>query len=305
MKKANTTPIKSEANPQLSNSLVKHRATRNIKPNSLIFTKDVQVNMPRKKNIAKKNVLINNAIKTINKKSKLVGNKLNKFKFKSTDHKLKKNLNSPKSAKLTAGKLTRRKYTKQDQTLDDQSSSLTSSTDDQEDSVSSENENKNSINLNSSKLNNLYKQQPLTKNGKPLGRPRKPIAVNNILDCFKDHPIADGLNCNNESFKNLLEKIDESHKNQIMQLKKDLNDKDKEKVLLDVKNAALMKENEMLRMRLAGLNSESDLRKELEKMKKLHSQEISEIKKKLWVINKYILIWIVFNLNHFFLNHHS
>lgn len=277
IKKSNIVPsptkseIELKPNVQLPTLLPKPRSSRNIKPNSLIFTKDVEVNMPRKRNIVKK------------KASRLASNALNKFK--STGYNLKKNLISNAATKLTANKLktTKRKYKKRDKILDDQSSLTTSSTDELEDNISNDNENfKNSINLNSSKLTHLFNKQPLTKNGKLKGRPRKPVVIDSILDCLKDVSVA---GYDSKNFKSLLEKIDESHKNQMMQLRKELDDKDKEKVLLDAKNAKLTEEIEMLRGRLTDLNNESELQKEIQRIKKLHCEEISDIKKKLWCSN--------------------
>ena len=80
----------------------------------------------------------------------------------------------------------------------------------------------------------------------------------------------------------------------MMKLRKEIEEKDREKVVLNVKNASLIKENESLRARIANLINESELRKELEEIKRLHSQEIMEIKKMRWVSESHSKEWSLF-----------
>lgn len=303
--------------PEPSSPLLKSRSTRTPKPNSFIFSSENEVRMPRKRMHSKKNQLIKNSIKTINKKAKLTSlkakpkNGLNGYgKTKATinnAYSLKgynglsnaKNSTTNDAPDNRAPKLTKRRYVKRKKRLDSDQAVLNSSSDDTESSTFSSNENKKNIaNLKPNEINHLFTKQPVTKNGKIRGRPRKPIKIDSLLNVLSNG-VPGGQNVET-GFKHLLEKIGESHNHQMNKLRKEMEEKDREKVVLNVKNASLIKENESLRARIASLINESELRKELEDIKRLHSQEIVEIKKMRWVSGLFSVIcsklqWTVLN----------
>lgn len=287
---------------KLSSPLLKSRSTRTPKPNSFIFSSDNEVRMPRKNVHSKRNQLIKTSIKTMNKKAKLINlkakpkNGLNGYsktnkQILSNAYGLKNGYNGLSDAKSgptshapdnRTPKLTKRRYVKRKPRLDSDQLVHSSSDDTENSSTFASNENKNFTNLNlkNSDINHLFTKQPVTKNGKIRGRPRKPIMIDSILNAFSNG--APGKN-GDAGFKHLLERIGESHNQQMNKLRKEMDEKEREKIVLNVKNASLIKENESLRARIANLINESELRKELEEIKRLHSQEIMETKKMRWV----------------------
>jgi len=291
---------------QNTSALLKSRSSRVHKPNSFIFSSDNVVRMPQKKHI-KTNSILNNAIKTINKTKlnhDLRKTNLTNFKEKINGYNYTKNRinGSTKSRKpIVKSELIKRCYPKRKLKLNpkytkyesDQLTNTSSSSEDTE-SNSIPNENKNLINLSNNKinhtLNHLFTKQPITKNGKIRGRPRKPVEIEGLLGILgSGKKLANGKNGNGDqhnNFKNLLEKIHESHQNQLNKLRKEIEDKEQERIVTEVKNASLKKEIEMLRSRINSLINESELSKELESIKEQHNEEISKIKKKLWCSNK-------------------
>lgn len=260
--------------------------------------------MPRKKIQSKRNQLIKTSIKTINKKAKLItlkakpksglnGYKSNSKPVLSNSYGLK-SYNGLSDAKPSPTNHatnhspdnnrtpTKRRYVKRKQRLDSDQLVHSSSDDTENSTTFASNENKNFTNLTlkTSDINHLFTKQPVTKNGKIRGRPRKPIVIDSILHALSNGP--PGTN-GEAGFKHLLERIGESHNHQMNKLRKEMEEKEREKIVLNVKNASLIKENESLRARIANLINESELRKELEEIKRLHSQEIMETKKHRWV----------------------
>lgn len=274
------------------------RSARVRKPNPFIFNDNV-VQMPQKKHV-KKNLLLNNAIKTINKKATFA-NKLKKTSL--TNHKangiggykLKNRLNGSATTRTTMkttisqhNRITKRRYIKRKPKLE--ADQLTDSSFDDTESNSISNENKNSINLKCNinhTLNHLFTKQPVTKNGKIRGRPRKPVRIDSLFDMLNSHQSINGKNGSNgeqqNNFKNLLEKIHESHQSQLAKLRREIEEREKEILVLDDRNETLKEENVMLRNRITNIINESELSKELESMRSEHRKEISDTKKKLWV----------------------
>ena len=69
----------------------------------------------------------------------------------------------------------------------------------------------------------------------------------------------------------------------MFQLRKELEDRDRKRLRLQIKLSALQQEIEILRNREVNSDRESNYYKQLETLKEEHKQEISNMKKKQWV----------------------
>ncbi|RWS07351.1 zinc finger MYND domain-containing protein 11-like protein [Dinothrombium tinctorium] len=259
---AETESISSQESQESTLSLSKSRPARSLKPNSLIFTAGIQPISPHKH---KKRGRLN-----INSNQKLP--------------------RTPKTPKLRVyGRRGRPPKIR-----DNLEPSVT---------IVNQVEHSKSSPLLSSLLNNTlhvpsYMTSPTTRTGKPKGRPRKyplPSPAASILNISKrisenllPPPPPPGTSCDcdekyRKHFQNLEETLTTQHMLQLQKLTKELEEKDKEKLRLQIRLSAVQTENELLRSKNMSVANEMMLKKQIEEMREQHKQEISSIKRKQWV----------------------
>ncbi|RWS29853.1 Zinc finger MYND domain-containing protein 11-like protein [Leptotrombidium deliense] len=154
----------------------------------------------------------------------------------------------------------------------------------------------------SSLLNNTHAiSTPMarTKTGRPKGRPRKnpmPPGSSTFLNISKrvtkkfHLPVAPGATCDcntryREHFQRFENKLISKHESQLQKLRKEVDDREKEKLKLQIKLSAMQHENQILRNKHMSSSNEIMLKRQIEDIIEQHKLEISQVKRKQWCAN--------------------